>query len=808
MKYSLIRCLILGLVILCWTGVSDIFSQPGLITGRIRDNQISQTVNDDEVTDLLSSLGDDGSWNDIDYSSNATTNWPPVNHSSRLLKICRAYNKPSSIHYRNTFVRGRILKILDYYIMAGPVSSNWWYNAIGAPLNFGPALVLMKSGDGYGIEDEPLRFYADTLLKYYSESSAIWTFSTTGANKIWLLTSSVNKACIFENDAVLEENFQSAFEEIAIMPGKAEGIKTDYSFHQHGPQLYSGGYGSSFLAYMSDFTVLSAGTKYGMSPDRMQIICDALLDGYQWLIHRSAFDFGAIGREISRSGAGSSISLRNSVNRIISTDPPCRAELTAMVNFINGNLPFQEPGNRHFWKSDIMVQHGSDFYLSARVPSRRTIGTERMNNENLKRKWFSWGTTCIMTEGDEYRNIYPVWDWAKIPGVTSANEEVQGLPQTGPTYNRSASEFAGGVSDGVHGMAAYDYSWEGVKGRKAWFFSPVAMFCMGADISSTTNQEIITTINQCFSSGRVIVASGDGKTEVDNSEMNFTGGLKWVYHDDVGYFFPSGGNVFVRNMLQTGKWSDINLSQSEATVTHKVFSTWLSHGIRPGQGSYEYVVAPSMSEEEFEGWIRYCPLRVVINTPDIQAVRDLDSGLWGIAFYKAGTVTLGPGIFITTDQPCLMLVETNIIQSKFKLTIADPAASQETVNVRITKKLTGPFSTINPDNSTSISITLPQGDDAGKSLSLEYTSEYPVNSLSLDRIIAYPNPSADGFYLTNASAISRINVFDQNGRLLYNSGKPAEYKIGMNWDPGVYIFNIVYDDDPESRKQTLIKLTD
>jgi hypothetical protein len=807
MNIANLRSPVLALWLLFGPGILLLLSQPEIVTERIRNNQISQSVSDSEVSGLLSSLLEDGSWNDIDYSNTTGTNWNPVNHSSRLLKICRAYNKPASIHFGKPEVISAILKILDFYILKSPVSSNWWYNAIGAPLNFGPALVLMKRDDGAGIEESQLEYYANMLLKFYSESSVIWPFSTTGANKIWLLTSSVNKACIFNNDIVLEENFQSAFEEIEIMEGRSEGIKADFSFHQHGPQLYSGGYGSSFMSYISDFALLSAGTKYQMSAAKMHIISDALIEGYQWFIHRTAFDFGAIGREISRPGNGSSVSLRNSVNRFRSVNMPRAAELTSFVDFINSQTPFQSPGNRHFWKSDIMVQHGTDFYLSARMPSNRTTGSERMNNENLKRKWFPWGTTCIMVEGDEYRNIYPAWDWAKIPGVTSVNEEVQGLPITGSTYNTSESEFAGGVSNGTFGMAAYDYSWDGVKGRKAWFFSPEAMYCLGAGINALKSSDVITTVNQCYSSGRIDAATLTHKTEVDNSEMNYENNLKWLYHDRVGYYFPAGGNITVKNIEQTGRWSDINLSQSDEPVTHKIFSTWFSHGKRPVKASYQYIVAPSMSIPQFENWIKYCPLRMVINTPDIQAVCDINAGIWGIAFYKSGTVTLGPGIFITSDQPCLLLVETNIIQSSFKFTIADPTASRQTVNLKITKRLNGPSATINHDNSTTISIELPSGDNAGKSLPLEYTSESSVNSLSQARIIAYPNPSNDGFYLSNASSISGISVFDQNGKLLHNSGKPLYYKIGQNWDPGLYIIRAVYD-NLESKNQTVIKCAD
>ena len=214
-----------------------------------------------------------------------------------------------------------------------------------------------------------------------------------------------------------------------------------------------------------------------------------------------------------------------------------------------------------------------------------------------------------------------------------------------------------------------------------------------------------------------------------------------------------------------------------------------------------------MNTVQFENWIRYCPLKKVLNTADIQAVKDINGLIWGIAFYKPGSITLGPGIFISTDKPCLMLVHTNANQSIFKITISDPSATQSSINVSISKKLSGPGATINSDKTTTLVIDLPQGEEAGESISFEYTAEPVNNILSLARIIAYPNPSSGGFYLTDASSIKSINVFDQNGKLYYQSGVPENYEIGADWNPGVYYLKVEYSDLLD-KKQKLIKIVD
>lgn len=53
------------------------------------------------------------------------------------------------------------------------------------------------------------------------------------------------------------------FSEIVL--GKPEGIKSDWSFHQHGPQQQMGNYGLSFLSNMCLYVEIFAHTPLAMS---------------------------------------------------------------------------------------------------------------------------------------------------------------------------------------------------------------------------------------------------------------------------------------------------------------------------------------------------------------------------------------------------------------------------------------------------------------------------------------------------------------------------------------------------------------
>lgn len=706
------------LTIYLFSGLIFCSGQSNVIADRLRSVLISQSLNDDEISQYLESLKPDGSWTDINYLDRSNTNWEPQLHSSRLLRICRAYNKPESRFFHRKAVLDAITSIIGYYIAAKPQSANWWYNAIGAPVNFGPSLVLMKSANGFGIDENLLRKYSGELLLYYNESVEIWPHSATGANKIWLLNSSIHKACVMNNDEVLRQNFKSAFEEAAIMPGNKEGIKKDNSFWQHGPQLYCAGYGLSFLNDITSFGALAHGTDYSMTGEQLATLVNAVLDGYRWFCQHGSFDHSTAGREISRRGAVSSAGMKACIERLLEMDAPRSEELKRYISFIDGETSFENPGNRHFWRSDIMVQHGTDFYISARVPSVRVIGTERMNNENLKRKWLPWGAMTLMSEGDEYRNLFPVWDWSRIPGVTSYLEDVPVFPVTGGAYLVSLSEFAGGVSDGKYGLAAYNYSWDSIAGKKAWFFTPDAVVCLGSGIVAAREAEVVTTVNQCFSSGIVKIKNGKKITEFSGTEINMQEPA-WIYHDNFGYLFPSGGNVTLRNIDQTGSWSEINTSQSNEKLKHRVFSLWINHGNHPVDARYEYIIVPSSNVRNLEKWVEKNPIHIISNTSAVQCVQNRVASLFATAFYLPGTISLDKGLTLSADNPCLILTDLSD-KRRMRICVSDPTQTLSTLRLKVSCRLQGENVSTTPDGSL-LKIQLPTGEEAGKSVIFEYS---------------------------------------------------------------------------------------
>lgn len=80
--------------------------------------------------------------------------------------------------------------------------------------------------------------------------------------------------------------------------------------------------------------------------------------------------------------------------------------------------------------------------------------TELVNEDNLKGFYMGDGATYIYRNGDEYLNVFPFWDWRKIPGVTSYESDAPvPSPRSYGTHTRNETAFGpGGVTDGHTGM--------------------------------------------------------------------------------------------------------------------------------------------------------------------------------------------------------------------------------------------------------------------------------------------------------------------------------------------------------------------
>jgi chondroitin AC lyase len=633
----------------------------------------------------LASLEADGHWADVEYEDPLMARWHPLDHLGRLGAMASAYANPASPSYHSAAMLAGVERGLRYWFQRRPLSNNWWNNTIGQPLAISRTLVLLEDV----LPPELLR----TGLTYYYCPTEVDPWRTTGQNLVWYAQQQLTRGALARSpDDVAAA---SAAMQREIRTTTAEGIQPDFSFHQHGPQLYNGGYGLQFIIDTSRFAALLQGTRFAFPPEKLSLLADYLLEGSRYMIRGKLLDYSANGRALTRKNAGEgAVPLAAASGRLAALLPQRADELIALKKHIEGSgAPYSFIGNRYFWNSDFITHQREGYYISVKMVSNRTIGTETSNGENLKACWLPFGLTWIARRGDEYKNIFPVLDWGRLPGVTSAHFSTANVKRL-----TQPESFVGGVSDGTYGAAALDFDQMSTQGHKAWFFFDREMVALGAGIASTRDEPVATTLNQTLLRGPVLI---DGQS--------FPGGessvpqASWVLHDGVGYVFPLPAAINIKAGPQTGDWHSINAQYSDAPVTTPVFSLWIDHGVRPQGAHYAYAVLPDSNAQELAGWVAHPPVRILANTPEQQAAINDRLGIAEIVFHSPGSISLKESFAVRADRPCLVLMVRQ--GDAMRIAVSSPGGESPVVHLALTT----------PQTEQNIAFELPAGEFAGKS---------------------------------------------------------------------------------------------
>jgi chondroitin AC lyase len=657
----------------------------------------------------LSSLGADGHWPDIPYVSqkppnagayaNPTTpNFHSNAHLSRLVQMASSYASPASPDYHSAKMLEGVERALQCWYKGHPISDNWWDNTIGEPMLLTRILVPLEDV-----------LPADLLrqgLSYYSSPTEV--SPTTGENLVWFAQQQVLRGALERSGEDVAAGSEAMQREIRINAG--EGIQRDFSFHQHGPQLYNGGYGHDFIVDTAKYATIFAGTRYAFTHEKLMLLADLFLEGDGHMIRGKVLDYSASGRTIVRRGSAQGAADFGEVCDELAALLPERAgELMALKKHIEGTgAPYSFLGNRYFWNSDFMTHQREAYYISVKMVSNRTVGTETIHAENMKGCWLPFGTTWIMRRGDEYKDIIPVLDWGRLPGVTSPHMT---LP---PVRNVTQPEsFVGGVSDGTYGAAALVFeqteplplaprlkisTW----GQKAWFFFDREMVALGAGISSSRDEPVETTLNQTGLHGPVLM---DGHA-VEPGETKVAQG-SWVLHDEIGYVLLASAAAGVKAGPQVGDSRPMRTSNPDVPPTAQVFALWIDHGMHPRDAQYAYAVVPGINARQLAEWATRPPVRIIANTTAQQAVSNDQAGVTEIVFYRTGSVALAPGLTVKVDHPCLALLAKH--GNSTRIAVSSPGGEVPLVHLTLAT----------PQKEQSLTFELPGGDMAGKSQTID-----------------------------------------------------------------------------------------
>lgn len=646
------------------------------------------TADAHNAVQFLGSQRPDGSWADVNYSDQSNA-WEPHKHLDRLQQMAIAYANARNPEYRSSAMLQGTIQGLSFWFAKQPLSENWWWNEIGQQLALERIYILLQ--------DELSPTLIDAAIKALDHPKRIrpGPDMATGQNLIWFTAEELISGILRASD----KDIASASQLIQGMDiiRTDEGIQPDYSFHQHGPQLYMGGYGLQFVRDESEFARLVSGTRFAFSPDKIDVLEKYLYTGARYFVRGTMLDYGAMGREISRQGGRAEApGLIPACINLAVVKPDTKLSCDALIASIEGkSIAPSFVGHKHFWMSDFSVHQRAAYYTSVKMASTRTYGTESLNGENIKGYWIPFGTNYIVRRGDEYRDLFPVLDWAHLPGVTSPDVTP---PMRG--YVSQHNNFVGGVSDGTYGASAMKLDLEAeapIHAYKSWFFFDDEYVALGAGITSPSSRPVSTTLNQTLLQGTVIV---DGKpASAGRQNMN---NVSWILHDDIGYVFPTKTPVILQTGRREGQWSSINLLESKDSVTQDVFALWVDHGLAPNNQQYAYIVVPGTDAQEISHYSRYIPVHIISNTTSVQAVSHGRLGLIEAVFFAPARLVVSNVLTISVDRPCMLMLQAQ--HGPTTLTVSNPSGAARII-----------VSISTPKGDTLIPFELPGGSDAGRS---------------------------------------------------------------------------------------------
>lgn len=645
--------------------------------------------NVDKITGYIETIREDGSWPDIHYNDQKRSGWSVKQHADRVLELAKLYKAEEGNCSWGPKLEAVIHRAFGYWFREKPVCKNWWYNEIGIPKTLGPAFLLMKNQ----LDPEEMKGAIEVM-----ENAK---FGMTGQNKVWLAGNVLMRGLLQDDFDLVKAARDTIVSEIAT--GTQEGIRSDWSYHQHGPQQQFGNYGLAFLTEMATYSGLFTGTVFALNREQQDILNALLLNGYRWIIWKGYMDVNALDRQLFHSGqihkAFSVAFATNALMRGSSPEDVRRMDAFLQDNYASGKRESNFTGHKHFWDSDQTIHRAPSWMASVKMASNRVIGTELVNEDNLKGFYMGDGALYTYCRGDEYLNVFPFWDWRKIPGITSYESDapVPAFYRYGE-HVRNTTSFVGGVTDGQTGLTAMVLDRDGLTARKSWIFTDDYVLCLGAGIHSDSTLAITTSIDQRVKHGDLLRYAGGNWLPVQGSYVSSPEKLRF-FHDNTGYILLQPSTCVAFSEKRSGRWCDFMGSYAPKTVEGQIVGLYINHGKEENAG-YQYLVLPASTAEKTAAF-PVQDIKVVRNDKAAQAVAI--GGRFYVTAYEPQKLELQKDLQVDIRTPGIYMFRPH--NGDWQIEATDPTHKHQFLSLKM--------------NGQDVKIVFPPCHEPGKSISVQ-----------------------------------------------------------------------------------------
>ncbi|MBF9069669.1 polysaccharide lyase family 8 super-sandwich domain-containing protein [Streptacidiphilus fuscans] len=682
-------------------------------------------------------------WSDLplgSVSANMTTTF------SRLKTLALAWAIPGTDYTGSASLAATVASALDFmtssvYAPGITPYNNWWDWQIGSSQALEDIGVLMYS-QLTSTQVAACCAAIDTYVSDPTKQLIVPSSSTTstGANRLDECRAVIVRGALGSDPTAIATGVADLSPALPLVM-YGDGLYADGSYQQHSGVAYTGTYGEIYFADVVALVLLLQGSQWAITDPNLANLFTGVADGFAPMVHNGLMLDSVRGRAVSRfnesdadDGFTAALTLlryaeattdanlaatwratakgwlqRNTVSTIASTtqsivDYTTGQTVTTSTAGVAGialaqsvladsSVPAAPEPQTHRQFPDMAraVHRRPGWAYSLSLCSREITRYEVINGENLH-GWFTgdgMGQLHLDTDVAQFNDAY--WDTAdlyQLPGTTADQGALAN--SAGQNTKPSTSWVGGSVLSGDYGTVGMQLqaASTNLTAVKSWFCLDDSVVCLGAGITSTSGNHVVTTVeNRNLHTGGSATLSVNGNSQATSPGWTSTvSGVHWASISGVGgycFLWPSGANnVVLADSSRTGNWTDVNAlaPTTLASDTRPYLSVALDHGASPTGATYSYVLLPTFTEAQTAAYAAAPPVSVLSNTPTVQAVTDSALGVTMANFFAAGTA--GP---ITVDAPASVSMQTATQAGGGQLTVAvsDPSRAAATVHVTV-----------------------------------------------------------------------------------------------------------------------------
>ena len=610
-----------------------------------------------------------------------------------IAAMSRGYATPGSEYYQNEQLAEDIIYCLEfmwenYYggtTSKMPAGTNWHDSFVEAPLLFTTCLLAVRDS----LEYDQICHLTDWMDSLQNESSYIKAESANLINQTrWVVLS----AALQKDGYRIRKAIDKLADDMFRLTTQKNGVYADGSYIFHDDVPYTTGYGGDILQGMSYMVYVVADTEYSFSEEQINMQIDWIFDVFEPIMWRGNAMSAVSGRMIwsNASEAARATCVINGMARIAEYAGERAEEVKSLLKYYLTENTFRYENNGMTMSSasliinirnDDSIQPAADrvgakvFNAMARLTTHRgdyasmlamsspTISRYEFfifSSTNLENP-YAWykGAGMLYVYADNVsqfdRNFHRYINPYRIPGTT-VDTRTRDADNNTKIYNQSA--FAGGVQLDIYAVAGFQYDNKNpdfasdLVAKKSYFFFDNEYVMLGADINSTKDEGVITTVEnqkQVSNFGKLYL--NDETTAVSAATDTKVSGVKYAYISQYGsIIFPEKQDLTVKLASNSG---------------YKFAEIFFDHGVNPTDDTYSYIILPLASREEGKAYYENPDVEILSNTKQIQSVRDNTLGLTGIVFWGA-TEFQG----ITPDFACTMMVKDT--ENGKQIAVSDP----------------------------------------------------------------------------------------------------------------------------------------